>query len=139
MFFFAHTLEIRFRDIDALGHVNNAVYITYLEQTRAKYLETLGLRGSHPTTLLVGNEIDYLRPVLLHDSLEIKMRCLSIGRKSLKFEYHIFANLELAARAISTHVWFDFETKQSVLVPPEAVFRLETLEQKKLTTQSSLR
>ncbi len=136
MFFFSHILEIRFRDIDALGHVNNAVYLTYLEQTRAKYLEALGLRGLHPTTLVVSNQIDYLRPVLLHDTLEIKMRCLSIGRKSLKFEYHVFANTQLAARAISTHVWFDFEVGQSVLVPPEAVFRLETHEQKKLLTAS---
>ena len=134
--FFSHKLEIRFRDIDALGHVNNAVYLSYLEQTRAKYLENLGLRGSHPTTILVGNEIDYLRPVLLHDSLEVKMCCLSIGRKSLKFEYHVFANLELAARAISTHVWFDFETKQRILVPPEAIIKLEALEQKKLLAAS---
>jgi acyl-CoA thioester hydrolase len=138
MFFFLHNLEIRFRDIDALGHVNNAVYLSYLEQTRAKYLETLGLRDSHPTTILVGNEIDYLRPVLLHDSLIVKMRCLSIGRKSLKFEYHVFANAELAARAISTHVWFDFAAGQSVLVPPEAILKLEQLEQKKLVASKYL-
>jgi acyl-CoA thioester hydrolase len=124
-FVFSHTLEIRFKDIDALGHVNNAVYITYLEQTRAKYLEQLGLRGSHPTTILVGNEIDYLRPVLLHDRLEVKMRCLSIGHKSLKFAYEIMANNTLAARAISTHVWYDFEQNMSVAVPPEAKAKLE--------------
>ena len=125
--FFTHTLEIRFRDIDALGHVNNAVYLTYLEQTRAKYLEQLGLRGSHPTTILVANEIDYLRPVVLHDTLEVKMRCLSIGHKSLKFEYQVYANSQLAARAISTHVWFDFENNISVPVPPEAKAKLEQI------------
>lgn len=132
-FFFSHTLEIRFKDIDALGHVNNAVYLTYLEQTRAKYLEQLGLRGSHPTTILVSNEIDYLRPVLLHDILEVKMRCSSIGHKSLKFEYEVYANSQLAARAISTHVWFDFEKNTSIAVPPEAIGKLEHLEQRSLT------
>ncbi len=132
-FYFIHSLEIRFRDIDALGHVNNAVYLTYLEQARAKYLEQLGLRGSHPTTILVGNEIDYLRPVLLHDILEVKMRCSSIGTKSLKFEYEVHANAQLAARAISTHVWFDFTNNISVPVPPEAISKLEHLEQRTLT------
>ena len=132
MFYFAHPLEIRFRDIDALGHVNNAVYLTYLEQARAKYLEQLGLRSSHPTTILVGNEIDYLRPVLLHDSLEVKMRCTGIGRKSLKFEYQIYANSLLAARAKSSHVWFDFTAQQSILVPNVAIAALEKFEQMSL-------
>ncbi len=132
MFFFSHQLEIRFRDIDALGHVNNAVYLSYLEQTRAKYLFALGLRGSHPTTILVSNEIDYLRPVLLHESLEVKMRCAEIGRKSLKFEYEVYANAQLAARAKSVHVWFDFETQVSIAVPPEAIAKLEALEQRTL-------
>ncbi len=136
MYYFSHSLEIRFRDIDALGHVNNAVYLSYIEQTRAKYLEGLGLRGSHPTTILVGNEIDYLRPVLLHESLEVKMRCTEIGRKSLKFEYEIHANNELAARAKSTHVWFDFAANTSVPVSPEAIAKLEALEQKKLVARS---
>jgi acyl-CoA thioester hydrolase len=136
MFYFAHTLEIRFKDIDALGHVNNAVYLSYLEQTRAKYLESLGLRGTHPTTILVGNEIDYLRPVLLHDTLEVKMRCLSIGNKSLKFEYQVLANQILAARAISTHVWYDFENNISVPIPLEAITKLEALEQQNLRTDT---
>lgn len=135
MFFFSHQLEVRFRDIDALGHVNNAVYLSYLEQTRAKYLERLGLRGSHPTTILVGNEIDYLRPVLLHESLEVRMRCTEIGRKSLKFEYEVYANAQLSARAKSAHVWFDFDAGQSMLVPPEAIAQLEGLEQKKLQSK----
>jgi acyl-CoA thioester hydrolase len=138
MFKFSHHPEIRFRDIDVLGHVNNAVYLSYLEQTRILYLSQLGLRGSTPSTILVANEIDYLRPVLLTDVLEVKMACEHIGTKSLVFVYEIFANGTLAAKAKSTHVWFDAATNSTSTVPEHAVqilegFEGQTLKNQKLT------
>jgi acyl-CoA thioester hydrolase len=41
---FVHTERVRFRDVDAMGHVNNAVYSTYLEQARIAYLKPIGAR-----------------------------------------------------------------------------------------------
>jgi acyl-CoA thioester hydrolase len=128
MFKFSYHPEIRFRDIDVLGHVNNAVYLSYLEQTRIKYLTQLGLRGAKPSTILVANEIDYLRPVLLEDSLEIKMRCEKIGSKSLVFVYEMYVGEVLTARAKSTHVWFDAATNSTATVPDHAVGILEQFE-----------
>lgn len=137
MFSFSYRPEIRFRDIDLLGHVNNAVYLSYLEQTRIAYLSGLGLRGSKPSTILVANEIDYLRPVLLQDKLEVKMACVAIGNKSLVFAYEILANDVLAAKAKSTHVWFDLEQNQTSIVPENAVALLEAFEGQKLKTRES--
>jgi acyl-CoA thioester hydrolase len=125
---FSYRPEIRFRDIDVLGHVNNAVYLSYLEQTRILYLTQLGLRGSRPSTILVANEIDYLRPVLLEDRLEVRMACERIGTKSLVFVYELYVGDVLTARAKSTHVWFDAATSTTGVVPDHAVQVLEGFE-----------
>ncbi len=127
-FKFSHSIEIRFRDLDSLGHVNNAVYLSYLEQARMVYLQGLGLRSSHPTTILVRNEIDYKRPVFLGDRLKIFVRVVRIGSKSLEFGYELHANGLLCAVASSVLVWFDFQQNLSVVVPLEARASIEAFE-----------
>jgi acyl-CoA thioester hydrolase len=113
-------MEIRFRDIDLLGHVNNAVYLSYLEQARALYLQNLGLRQHHPTTILVRNEIDYRRALHLGDPLEVAVRVSNIGNKSLEFQYEVRSSGAVCAVASSVHVWFDFDANASVRVPDSA-------------------
>jgi acyl-CoA thioester hydrolase len=126
---FSHRLEVRFRDIDALGHVNNAVYLSYLEQARVLYFQKLGLRDDQkPLTLLARNEIDYLRPVLLGEELEVLLRVAKIGTKSLRFEGELRAAGELAARAASVLVWYDFEGSSSIAVPDDARRKIEAFE-----------
>jgi acyl-CoA thioester hydrolase len=132
MFKFSYHPEIRFSDIDVLGHVNNAVYFSYLEQTRIKYLSNLGLRGTKPSTILVANQIDYLRSVLLEDRLEVKMRCERIGSKSLVFGYELYVGQTLTTKATSTHVWFDAENNVTTSVPEHAVQMLEQFEERAL-------
>ena len=128
MFRFSLPLEIRFRDLDMLGHVNNAVYLSYLEQARMVYLQRLGLRADHPTTILVRNEIDYSRPVFLLDSLEVFVRVARIGTKSLEFQYEIHANGLPCAKASSVIVWYDFSAQKSVPVPADARGIIEAFE-----------
>jgi acyl-CoA thioester hydrolase len=128
VFRFAHPIEVRFRDIDLLGHVNNAVYLSYLEQARAIYLHRLGLRQDHPTTVLVRNEIDYRRPVHLGDAVTVAVRVARIGNKSLEFQYEVRVDDVTCAIASSVHVWFDFATNQSVRVPNNARAVIESFE-----------
>ena len=111
-----------------LGHVNNAVYLSYLEQARMVYLQRLGLRADHPTTILVRNEIDYSRPVFLLDSLEVFVRVARIGTKSLEFQYEIHANGLPCAKASSVIVWYDFSAQKSVPVPADARGIIEAFE-----------
>ena len=61
---FQTTIPVRFRDIDAMGHVNNAVYATYLEQARADYhREIIGESLADVNTVLVSLAIDFKRPI----------------------------------------------------------------------------
>ena len=128
MFKFKHPVEVRFRDIDAFHHVNNAVYLTYLEQARVMYLRDLGLFGPSHTMILARNEIDYRKAVFLGDALEVWARVAKIGTKSLEFRYEIHANQSLCAAASSVHVWYDFETNQSQLIPAVTRARIADFE-----------
>lgn len=135
MFKFKHAIEIRFRDIDAFHHVNNAVYLTYLEQARVMYLRELELFGPSMAMILARNEIDYRKAVFLGDKLEVWASVSKIGNKSLEFSYEAHANGQLCASASSVHVWYDFERNQSLAVPVEVRSKLEQYEGRSLSRQ----
>ncbi len=120
MFKFSYPIELRFRDIDMLGHVNNAVYITFLETARMVYMRQLGTWVNRPVILLAHTEIDYLRPIVLGERVDVLLRVSRVGKKSFDLEYEVRANGELSAKAKTVQVWFDHVLQQSVLVPIEA-------------------
>ena len=79
-------IRIRWRDIDAYGHVNNAVYLTYLEEARDAFVQkVLGPTTNTWDFVLARVAIDY-RAELTQDDAEVLVRCrlYSIGRASLR-------------------------------------------------------
>jgi acyl-CoA thioester hydrolase len=74
-----------------LGHVNNAVYFTYLEQARLAWWRHLGggsgFPGAH--TVIVHASCDYRAPAFLNDELDIRVRLASVGRSSVTLTYEI--------------------------------------------------
>jgi acyl-CoA thioester hydrolase len=110
--------RVRFRDIDSFGHVNNAVYSTYLEQAR---LDALGGLGS---VILARGEIDFRAEVNVGEDVEVRSRCTRIGTKSVELEHEILANGRLAAEAKSVLVGFDYERRVSAPIPDRLKERL---------------
>jgi acyl-CoA thioester hydrolase len=111
-------IDVRFRDLDALEHVNNAVYATYLETARLRYLETVGIgEPPRPTMMVARLEIDYRKSILYSQRVEVGIRVAELGTKSFSLEYEIKANGEPAATGKSVQVWFDFAANQSTRVP----------------------
>jgi acyl-CoA thioester hydrolase len=103
-------IQVRFRDLDALGHVNNAVYLTYLEVARAAYfsrLEPDWVGKGH--FILARAEVDFLRPILLQDPVEVGVRVVRLGRSSFDMEYLVLAAGEEAARGKTVQVWLEEE------------------------------
>ena len=101
-------IQVRFRDLDALGHVNNAVYLTYLEVARAAYfsrLEPDWVGKGH--FILARAEVDFLRPILLQDPVEVGVRVVRLGRSSFDMEYLVLAAGEEAARGKTVQVWLE--------------------------------
>jgi acyl-CoA thioester hydrolase len=111
-------MQVRFRDIDPMNHVNNAVYATYLEQARAAlYEDRLDVDLGQVDTVLAHLEIDFHAPIELDDEVVVALEIGDIGRSSIPMNYEIRADGELAATGQTVQVVFDRETGESVPVP----------------------
>ena len=122
-------LQVRFRDLDAMGHVNNAVYATYLEQARVDYYaDVLGVGLDDIDTVLVNLEIDYRHEVTLADeTVTVAMGVRSIGESSVVVGYELRAGDRVAATAETTQVYVDPEAGTSRSLPEDWVEKMESL------------
>ena len=130
-------LRLRFRDTDAMGHINNAVYVTYLEVARQEYWRAFRDGEDYRVVpfILARVEVDFRSEALMHETLELCIRCLYVGGKSFGFDYVIreAVSQRLVVRASSVQVFYDYASKQSIPCPPEMRERLETFEGRSLT------
>jgi acyl-CoA thioester hydrolase len=109
---FVHREAVRFRDLDGMGHVNNAVFSTYLEQARLAWF------GSHDRmpledVILARTEIDFRAPVTLGE-VEIGVRPSRVGTKSFELEYELRQGGTIVAEAKSVLVGYDYERGVSI-------------------------
>jgi acyl-CoA thioester hydrolase len=123
-YIFSHRIEVRFRDCDPLGHVNNAVYLTYLEQARLFYWRSLWGFGesltSAPGVILARAEIDYRLPAHYGQSLEVRIDLAAVGRTSFTYDYEIVdEQARTVASARTVQVMYDYAAGQPVPIPQE--------------------
>jgi acyl-CoA thioester hydrolase len=105
-------IQVRFRDTDALGHVNNAVYLEYLEVARLAYLKKV-LDVSETKdfgVILARAEIDYRSPAFHHETLVVGIRVSEMGGASMKMEYRVEEKKSgrLVAEARTVMVSYDY-------------------------------
>ena len=123
---FSHNIEVRFRDCDPLGHANNAVYLTYLEQARFSLWRALwgfGLESLPPSTpgvILAHANIDYRMPVRYGDIVEVRIGLAAIGRTSFTYDYEVVdASNRIVATARTVQVMYDYSVGKPVPVPDD--------------------
>jgi acyl-CoA thioester hydrolase len=129
-FAFRHRLVVRFRDCDAMDHVNHAVYFTYLEQCRLTFWRELtGTPSPHTRVIVARAECDYRSPAHFGDELDVRLTVGDIGRSSFTLLYDIVhAGGERAVASGKTvMVCYDYATSRSVALPPETREMLERL------------
>lgn len=118
-------VQIRFSDIDKMGHVNNATYVTYLELARLDYFQKIGGKIDwHKLGIILGRiEINYVAPVVLHDIIVVKTWCSRLGTKSFDLSHSIIKiknSLETEmVNAVTVIVCFDYEINKSAVMPYE--------------------
>ena len=125
-------IHVRFSDLDLLGHVNNAVYLSYFEIARVHYFkEILGLDWDWRThtVLLVKNEVEYIKPILLHDDVRISLFTTSIGNKSFTLRYEVMVDNELRAKGSSVLVSFNAVEQQTILIPEAMKIALDKIKE----------
>ena len=125
---FEHEIEVRFRDCDALGHVNNAVYLTYLEQARFAHWQRLtGVTGIPRSFIVARVECDYRAPAMAGERLIVRLHVASVGNSSFTFEYEIVngRTRQVVATARTVQVMYDYVAARSVRIPDDVRARLE--------------
>ena len=112
-------IDVRFRDIDALGHVNNAVYATYIEQARTRYFrDVLDMDISKSSSVLASLSIDFRRPIELTDGdVTVTVELADLGRSSATMTHQVRVGDAVAAEAEATIVSLDPETGEPTPIP----------------------
>ncbi|MCB0429793.1 MAG: acyl-CoA thioesterase [Flavobacteriales bacterium] len=131
-----HTaVEIRFSDIDSLGHVNNAVYLTYMENARFRFFEeTFGRAINWETEgLIVARaEVNYVKPVYLKDTLVVYTGITRIGRSSFDIGYTLVVKREgkevEVANGTTVLVCYSYADQRSIPIPDHWLPKLNMFE-----------
>jgi acyl-CoA thioester hydrolase len=115
-----------------MGHVNHAVYFTYLEQCRLTFWrEVTGSASPHTRVIIARAECDYRAPAHFGDELEIRVRVVDIGRSSFALEYEIVNAVDSRqiASGRTVMVSYDYTAGRSVALPDATRSLLEGLRQ----------
>jgi acyl-CoA thioester hydrolase len=136
-------IPVRFRDLDAMGHVNNAVYLTYFEAARIPYY--LMLSGTpdlaHTDMIVARIECDYRAPATFGDTLIVGVRVDEIRSRSFSLTYRIenAAISELVAEGRSVQVAYDYAARETRLVSAELIRAAEAYEGRALREATRVR
>lgn len=111
---YTHQIQLRFSDLDAMGHVNNARYLSYIEDARIgllrQIIDTMDEQAP-PGLILARSEIDHRRPITLStEPLQVDVWVADVGGKSFTLEYEVRQAGQVAAQARSVMVAFDYAT-----------------------------
>jgi len=127
---YRHRLSVRFRDCDAMGHVNHAVYFTYFEQCRLTFWrEQTGAPSPHARIIIARAECDYRAPAHFGDELEVRLAIGAIGRSSFTLRYEIVevSSERVVAVGSTVMVTYDYAAGKSVPLPGAVRELLERL------------
>lgn len=111
-------ITVRFADLDAMGHLNHAKYLTFMEQARVLYIrQVCELAGDWDSfgVILASVACDYLQPVSFAEAVTIYTRCSRLGGKSFDIDCILKNdNDETVATGKSVMVAFDYHTNQTI-------------------------
>ncbi len=112
--------EILFRDIDAMGHVNNVTFVAFMEDARMKYWKALRQKTGLKKINFILAEVRciYKSPAYLGETLRIGIRACRLGGKSFHFEYRMEESKSgrLVVEGSSIQVMYDYQQQQSVQI-----------------------
>ncbi len=120
---FKTPIYIRFSDLDGFGHVNNAVYLTYFEIARTNYWRHIIEWDWNETNIILGkSEINYLKPLKLHDQIFCYVRTSRVGNSSFDVDYIIVKITETGEEQICTTgqtvcIHYDYKNYRSMPIP----------------------
>jgi acyl-CoA thioester hydrolase len=136
-----HLIEVRFSDTDAMGHVNNASYLTYAEIARVAYYERvsgaplpLATHGAEEGMILAQISIAYRSPAFFGETLAVETRVDRLGRTSFSMSHRMtapasrYGPARLIAVADSVLVTYDYGADKAIEIPAALAEAIEAFE-----------
>ncbi len=122
---YAMPIAVRFRDIDGMGHVNNAVYFTYIEAARTEYLmQVMGAKTMGEVDWIVATaSLNFRRAVAYGDPIEVRVRPAKVGTTSFTLYYEIWDTRDNAVVADGETVIVMFDYGSRAKKPIDAATR----------------
>lgn len=123
-------IQVRFSDLDVLGHVNNSVYLSYFEMARVHYFKELVGENWDWKKLgfvIAKNEVEYIKSVLIEHEPHIYVYTEHVGTKSFALGYDLMVNNEVFAKGKSIQVCFDAVAQCTIEVPDKMRKALGTI------------
>ncbi len=125
-------VQIRWVDLDAFQHINNAVYLSYMELARVHYwVEVIGKTRIEDINFIIAEiDIKYKAPATLGDRLAVGIRADELKTHSFKFFYEFRETSKglLAAEAMSVQVVYDYKAQKTVELPDDLRRPMEAFE-----------
>jgi len=120
---FRVTLAVLWGDMDALGHVNNLVYLRWFEEARIRHAREAGLMDLGGVGVILAHQrCDYLAPLTYPDTVEVRMALTRVGTRSFTLAFAVRSEAlgRDVARGEGVLVAFDYATQRSVPLPEQA-------------------
>ncbi len=120
----SHTIQVRWGDMDALGHINNAMYFRYMESARVAYLSKIGILLGHDNQsfVLANTMCNFILPISYPANLTIETYVSKLGNSSVDF-IHKFINNdkkdEITAIGLATAVWVNLIKNKAIALPKQ--------------------
>lgn len=124
---FECTIQVRWRDVDALGHVNNAAIVTYLETARTELWRERFGGGSDIPFVVARVEVLYRRQIRLDDRVRVGVKVSDLRGARYTFRYRVEANGDLAAEALTLMAHLVPGHSRPSRIPDDLCARLRTL------------
>lgn len=130
-------IVVRFSDVDIMGHVNNAKYLSYFEQARVEYyknMKSLDLRkmnGHSAVGFIVGEiNVKFHAPAYVDETLIVSVRVAEMRTKAYRMEYEIRekSSKRLITTGYSVQVMYNYKKEKTILIPEDLRRRIMKLE-----------
>ena len=139
---FKTPIAIRFSDIDAVGHVNNAIYLTYFEVARFAYWKEITDWNLRKDGVIVGrSEVNYLKPITLEDEIYCYVRTTRIGNSSFDM-MHLLVRVtpngeEICTTGKTVCISYDYRQNKSVPIPDREREKMIAHDEPRLITNTN--
>lgn len=129
-------IEVRFSDVDALGHVNNAKFLGYMEDVRLEYMKHLFPELEYQKDfsifpIILGDVYcRYISPAFLGETITVQTAVTQFGTKSFQMEYLLSdkQTKRQVATARTTMVMYDLKTAKTLVIPQDVKVRITAVE-----------